>query len=117
MADTTWPSALRDLWLKDSFQEAPPKNMIRTKMDVGPAKVRRRTTSNVRQFLGRMFLTPAQTVILDDFFVTSTKSGTLTIELKHPRTGVTGVYRFVKEPQYVSRNRGYVASIQLELLP
>lgn len=117
MADTTWPSTLRDLWLKDGFREIPPKNMIRTKMDVGPAKVRRRTTSNVRQFLGRMFLTSALVVVLDDFFVTSTKSGTLTIELKHPRTGTTGTYRFVNEPQYVSRNRGYVATIQLELLP
>ena len=117
MADTTWPAALRDLWLKDGFREVPPKNMLRTAMDVGPPKVRRRTTANIRAFFGQMFLTPALVTVLDDFFVTSTKSGTLTIELKHPRTGATGTYRFVKEPQYASHNEGFLASIQLELLP
>jgi len=117
MADTTWPTSLRDLWLKDGFREVPPKNMLRTGMDIGPAKVRRRTTANVRPFFGQMFLTPALVVVLDDFFVTSTKSGTLTVELKHPRTGAIGTYRFVTEPQYAPHNRGSIASIQLELLP
>lgn len=117
MADTTWPAALRDLWLRDGFREVPPRNVLRTNMGIGPAKVRRRTTSNVRAFFGQMFLTSALVTVLDDFFVTSTKSGSLTIELKHPRTGSTGTYRFVKEPQYAPRDRGFVASVQLELLP
>ena len=117
MADTTWPAALQDLWLKDGFREVPPKNVLRTNMDVGPPKVRRRTTSNVRSFFGQMFLTSARVATLDTYFVTTTKSGSLTIELKHPRTGATGTYRFVKEPQYTSHNEGFIASIQLELLP
>jgi len=117
MADTTWPTSLRDLWLRDGFREVVPKNMIRSSMDVGPAKVRRRTTANVRPFFGQMFLTSALVATLDTFFVTTTKSGTLTVELKHPRTGSTGTYRFVKEPQYVPHNRGFMASVQMELLP
>jgi len=117
MADTTWPTTLRDLWLKDSFQETPPNNMIRTEMDAGPAKVRRRTTSNVRLFQGKLFLTKTLVATLDTFFVTSTVSGTLTIALNHPRTKVAGTYRFVSEPQYTRYDSGWVATIQLELLP
>jgi len=116
MADTTWPAALRDLWLQNSLKETPPKNMLRTQMDVGPVKVRRRTTSNVRQIGVQMFLTPTLVTTLDDFFVTTTKSGSLTLALKHPRTGTAGTYRFVSEPQYAPHNRGFIASLQMELL-
>ncbi len=35
--------------LAANYQETPPDNLVRTPMDVGPAKLRRRTTANVRQ--------------------------------------------------------------------
>ena len=116
MADTTWPSTLRGFFLKDGFQEVPPKNVIRTQMDVGPAKVRRRTTSNVRTYNCKIFLTMTLVATFDTFFVTTTRSGSLTILLKHPRTKVDGTFRFVGEPQYSRASQGWTVSFQLEQL-
>ncbi len=44
----TWPATLPAPALS-SLRETPPDNLIRTQMDKGPAKVRRRTTANVRR--------------------------------------------------------------------
>ncbi len=116
MADTTWPAALQDLWLKKGFQEVLPKNTLRTEMDDGPPKARRRSTANISKVQGQMFLTPSQAGSLDTFFNTTTKSGSLTINMKHPRTGVSGTYQFSAEPTYTSHNQGYVVTVKMELL-
>ena len=116
MADTTWPSALRDLWLRNAFQEVLPKNIVRTEMDQGPPKVRRRSTSNIGKIRGQMFLTAALATSLDTFFNTTTNSGALTIEMKHPRTGTTGTYQFSNEPSYTALNQGYITTIEMDLI-
>lgn len=110
-----WPEQFCPLI--NSFQETPPENTIRTTMDRGPAKVRRRTTANVRQVSFNLFLKNDGVDVLDDFFTTDTFSGADDFDFIHPRTKESVKARFVSPPQYRNRGTGYEVSISLEILP
>lgn len=49
MTDYYWPAELPFLPLKDEYQEGMAMNTLRTQMEFGPAKVRRRTSANMSQ--------------------------------------------------------------------
>lgn len=110
-----WPSQFCPLI--DTFQESPPQNTIRSEMDVGPAKVRRRTTANIRPIAFRMYLLPDDVAVMDDFFLNQTYSGSEVFDFIHPRTKESVQARFTEPPQYSNRSRGYDVSVSLEILP
>ena len=113
----TWPTTLPAPAIS-TLQESPPNNTIRTAMDKGPEKIRRRTTANIRPISFNMVLTAAEIQILDDFYDGDTFSGSESFDYTHPRTGVACTARFVSPPQY-SEHEGaaYYAAVQLEILP
>ncbi len=121
MADVSWPTA--DDFPQDSqllgYQETPPENVIRTPMDTGPPKLRRRSTAGVRNLTVFLFLDDTtQMGHLDDFYVTDTYSGSIAFEWTHPRTGATTDFRFRAPPQYRHLGNGnYRAQLELEILP
>lgn len=117
MADIDWPTTLYGLILKEGFQETPPENVLRTEMDVGPAKLRRRSTAAVRKFPVQMFFSVALVAIFETFYVTTSKSGSLVFNYRSPRTKVLADHRFASVPIYTPRNQGYIVSFQLELMP
>ena len=102
----------------NTLVETPPDNVIRTQMDKGPDKVRRRTTANVRPLSFTLKLTPAETQVLDDFYDNTTFSGADEFDYTHPRTGEAVKARFTQPPQY-QEHEGviYLCSIALEILP
>jgi len=104
--------------LANSFQEQPANNIVRTQMDVGPAKVRRRTTANVRSISVAYVLSEAQLQTLETFFLTDAAGGALSFDFTHPRTGATVTARFTEPPQYASMNGLYYqVTVSLEVLP
>lgn len=112
----TWPSSLCPL--VNSLQETPPNNSIRTTMDKGPDKVRRRTTANVRLISFKVFMLNENVSILDDFYNDTTYSGSETFTFTHPRTGQQVTARFVNPPTYSERGSiGYEANVSLEIMP
>ena len=113
----TWPAGLYGYIIKGSFNEIPPQNVLRTQMDAGPAKLRRRSTASVRAFSLSLFLTKALLATFDTFYVTTTQSGSIKFDMYHPRTHVEGEYRFVNQPMYVPKDEGYTVQVGLELLP
>ena len=117
MASIAWPSALYGFILKDGFQETPPDNILRTDMDVGPAKLRQRGTAAVRKFTVQMFFSKALVATFETFYVTTSKHGSLAFDYKAPRTEVEEDHRFASIPMYVKRDQGYIVSFQLELMP
>lgn len=114
----TWPATLPAPAI-NSFREKPPNNTIRSTMDKGPAKVRRRTTANTRPISFTLKLTPEQTQALDDFYEIETFSGADEFDYVHPRTGENVTARFVSEPDYSEVEGGiiYTCSISLEIMP
>jgi hypothetical protein len=112
-----WPNTL-PAPLLDSFSESPPDNILRTSMDKGPDKVRRRTTADVRPVAFSLMLTKAELQTLDDFYVVTTFSGSVEFDFEHPRTLATVSARFVEPPAYSERGGvAYLASVSLEILP
>lgn len=112
-----WPTTLPPPAL-NTYQETPPNNVIRSPMDKGPAKIRRRSTANIRPISFSLKLTPAQTQILDDFYTEETFSGAEEFDIIHPRTEAPCSARFVNPPQYGDQEATiFNVSVSLEILP
>ena len=116
MAD--WPSTLPQIPLQRGFSESPPDTTIRTKMDAGPAKLRRRFTANVRPINSSFILTKAQIAILDTFYVTTTVGGSASFTWLDPRTKVLKSFRFTAPFEYVLISGDlWTVSLKLEQMP
>jgi len=82
MAVSTWPTTLPQVPQK-GFQESIGVNVIRSAMDAGPAKQRRRSRRPSTMDLS-FILTTAQTVILESF-ITNVIMGVRRFTFPHPR--------------------------------
>ncbi len=98
MSTILWPVDLPDLTILQGFKETLPKLVIRTPMDAGPAKRRRRFTTNVTPISLTMALTIAEYEIFTDFFVNTTAGGALSFDWVHPVTGSPITFAFADEP-------------------
>jgi len=114
-----WPATLPQAPLAQGFAERAPNTVIRTAMEAGPDKVRRRFTAGVRQIDCQLRLTPAQVTALDAFFEDTLAGGALAFDWAHPRSGEAATLRFVEPPSYapVARGRLWQAQLRLEILP
>lgn len=114
----TWPTSLWQTPSSDSYSETPPNNVIRTKMDVGPDKVRLRSTSNVRNFEVTYLFTNDEVDILDSFFVNDCKYGAFEFTFPKPRNSLVNItVRFVEPPTYAARENLFTVHLKLEELP
>jgi hypothetical protein len=115
-----WPSSssVPQIPLIQGFSETFPNVVVRTSMDAGPAKVRRRFTAAERPFKLNMILTAAQATAFDTFFVTTVAGGSLPFTWVHPRTQEAADFRFVGQPTYSALDGGlYQVDFTIELLP
>lgn len=84
MADTIWPGTLPQDVLLDGYSYQPGNSLAATDMDVGPPKVRRRSTSAPAAEQWAMVLTYAQKVEFEAFFAEQLAQGALTFEFGEP---------------------------------
>lgn len=124
MAEIIWPNALPSAPLLRELSETAPNTTIRTSMDVGPAKIRRRQTVAPRMFNVIWSMTRNQVATFDEFYTITTLGGSEPWEYTHPRTGATVDFRFASVPTYKPlspRINGAVdrweVSCTLEVLP
>lgn len=114
----TWPATLPDKVLQEGYDEQLQPIVIRSPMDTGPAKLRRRATAAPRSISGGQRLTAAQVETLDGFYRTDCADGALAFDWKHPRTQAAASLRFVSPPRYASLGGGvYAVSLSFEILP
>lgn len=114
MAD--WPTTLPNP-LSEGYSETPPNIILRTEMDSGIAKIRRRYTAGVRQLSLSWLLTKTQVGTVDTFYVTTTLYGSLSFNITNPRTGTAVVARFKAPPDYSAVDINGRVSVKLEILP
>ncbi len=115
---TAWPSTLPASPLAKNFQELRADTIIRTDMDVGPAKTRQRSTAGVGELQMTYLLSVAQAAAMDDFYATTLSGGSLSFDYTHPRTGALLSCRFTSPPEYTAVNGLYYeAAVALEVLP
>ena len=113
----TWPATLPSP-SPDGYGERPGAGPLRTEMEVGPPKVRRRTTTVVRQFDINLELTKAQIATLDTFYVTTLAGGVTEFDWTNPRTEAAATCRFVTVPVYTTTGGdGWQARFRMEVLP
>lgn len=113
----TWPTTLPDPLLA-GYTRSPQPTTLRTPMDVGPAKVRRRATTRVEAINFSLHLTSAQRATLETFFRTTLEDGALTFDWVDHDTGAAVVYSFVAPPVYTPLGADrFTATLQLELQP
>lgn len=114
-----WPSNLPQSPQWREYSEDQQDNVIRTDMDTGLAKVRKRFTAVSRFFNIKLNLTSDEADDLIDFFDNDCNFGTTEFEWKDFRSGTSGIeYRFLTRPVYKSDSpTDYNTTFQIERLP
>lgn len=112
----TWPSTLPQLPDRDGYSDQLQKITLRTEMDQGVAKSRRRFTAAARDRSISLLLTTAQTLDLDQFYL---DNASLTWDWINPRGGGVVSYRFKdRAPKYAYVGGDmWRATIDLEQMP
>lgn len=98
----TWPATINEKVLQDGFSQTQRPNTIRTTIDAGIDKLRRRYTTPIRNVRVAMYLTFAQYSTLETFYNTTLQGGVLSFEFPDPATDVDHEYRFLSPPTYVA---------------
>ncbi len=109
---TTWPSTIKVS--RNNYTETSPDRVIRSNMDTGPQKLRRRSSSAVRPISLRLFLTSELVETLDDFY---DLNDVLVFDFIDPRTSVTKRARFTDKPTYTANETMWNVAVKLEYLP
>ena len=92
--------------------------MLRTSVDAGPEKRRRRFTAAPRPLIGTMRMTTAQVAAFETFFRTTLADGTLAFDFPHPRTQSTLSVVFASPPSWTNAGGDYYDVIlPLEIQP
>ncbi|MEY2653820.1 MAG: hypothetical protein RLZZ524_848 [Pseudomonadota bacterium] len=114
----SWPVSLPQALLQSGFGETLPDTALRTEMDAGPAKLRRRTSAAVRPVSGALLLTASQAADLETFYVDTLEGGTLDFTWTDPRTESACTFRFTAPPSLAPVSGAlWRASISLEQMP
>jgi len=115
----SWPVSLPQYVEKDQYTESPPDARIRTQMDMGPPKVRRRFSAQVRPFQVVLTLDKEQLDTFDEFWRIGTAGGSLAFEFPNPRGEGMITVRFGEDAPEYGQFRGDRCSVtvQLEELP
>ena len=108
----TWPSKFKVS--RDNFTEKLPNRVIRSNMDVGPAKTRRRTVLGVKELTGGFHCSPDDDEDFEEFYLAN---DALWFDFPHPRTGQTVKARFTDVPQANMNETIYEVIFSLEILP
>lgn len=116
-----WPTSLPCMML--GATENKQDGALRSSMDAGPQKVRRRFSAVSRYVSVSITLDATQRGTLDAFFADTLAQGSLAFDGDDPFGGSTVEMRFLAPPAYTyagkdgGQARWYYASLSLEILP
>lgn len=114
-----YPTSLPPLHVISSFAATEADNVIRTAMDTGPAKVRRRSTAAPLHWrMGHPAYTKVQLATFLQFYREDTAHGALPFGMEDPLSGGVIACRFAAPPQWSARGADlFSISVDLEILP
>lgn len=79
-----WPTALPQAPLKDGYSDTAPDQLLRSDMESGPAKVRRRGTAKPHVAACTYVFTDEEATIFEDFALGTLAGGALAFDWWHP---------------------------------
>lgn len=115
----SWPTQLQDKLSSDNFTYNIGETKIRSDMDIGPAKVRRRFTRAIDTLNCSIQLKYQDFLILRNFHEVTLNGGVNEFEYEHPFTHEMAVFRMVVPPSMSPIGSGGVmfnVSMQWELM-
>lgn len=107
-----WPTTL-PLPEQTGYTESRANNILRTQMEAGAPKQRRRYTAVFTSVKFQMTLTQAQSTVLIDFYDTV---GAASFAWTNPRTGASVTARFIEPPILTAKDNYFLGSVALEIL-
>lgn len=114
----TWPTTLPQILEQRSYREGMPDNVLRTSVDAGPEKRRRRFTAAPRPLAGTIRMTGMELQQFETFFRTTLADGTLAFDFPHPRTQATLSVVFASPPSWTNAGGDYYdVTLPLEIQP
>jgi len=116
MAEIFWPETLPQTLLLEGLSAKQKSNVIRTTMDAGAQKTRRRYTATTKVFTGKMLLNEEQRFILAQFYHTALADGALRFNFTDPQTLETAKFRFTDDYAENSADGMWEVTLPLERL-
>ena len=114
----TWPATLPQSLSRRGYEEAEGDNVIRTTVDIGPQKRRRRFTAVVRPLRGTMVFTNTQLETFRTFFSTDVFDGALGFTFPDQRGTGTVIVVFAEPPSWANvGGDNYRIALNLEIQP
>ena len=121
MTVPAWPAGLQQRLLASKYGEAVPDNRLITSMEVGPAKIRRRSTSAVRPVQGSIIVTAEELADFKEFYNDDLLGGSLRFTWVDPVDGTTEVeMRFTEPPAWAAiteSSNDFEIDLKLEIMP
>jgi hypothetical protein len=118
MSIPVWPDTLPQQLLVDGYSQSLADTTIKSEMDAGPAKVRRRYTAGVEPVSGMMLLTETQLGTLRTFYEDTLLGGSLRFSWTKPPAHSTACeMRFTAPPSWTGKKGLYEIQLSLEILP
>lgn len=115
---STWPASLPQTPLASGFSQSLANNVVRTEMDTGKAKVRRRFSAGVTPVQAALSLTGTQKDTLIAFYSSTLSDGADEFSWTDHLNGGTVSYRFVSPPQYSYESADlWRTTLNLEIVP
>jgi hypothetical protein len=98
MSNPGWPSTLPQNPFQDGPDQQPQSNSIRTGVDAGPPKARRRYTAVFTPVTFNLILSEAEITILNTFVITTLQDVLPFDWVDFQNTGNVATYRFLSRP-------------------
>jgi len=116
MANITWPELLPATLLIDGFSKQPQSSVIRTAMDAGPKKTRRRYTARTVKFSGKQVFDMLELAVFEQFYQFTLADGALRFNFTDPTTLEPAEFRFTADYTVSALDGLFEVAMQLERL-
>jgi len=116
MTDICYPELLPSGLLADGFSKQPQSNVIRTAMDAGPKKTRRRYTARTVKYSGKQIFDESELMVFEQFYHNVLADGVLRFYFTDPTSGETAEFRFTEDYSVSSADGLYEVQMSLERL-
>ena len=116
MAGISWPDTLPADFLADGLSIQPQSNVIRTTMDAGPKKTRRRYTARTVKFSSKQRFDGNELDIFEQFYHTILADGVLRFNYADPLTNQLAEFRFTEDYTAVEIGGLWEVTLSLERL-
>lgn len=117
----TWPETLPSCPLASGYSEAPKSQVLRSSMDAGPPKSRRRFTAALRTVSVQLVMSKVQLAEFEAWFDADIQGGALPFNWTQPRTDEVVSVVIVGDPPYqiapLGNSHHWTLSMQLEIQP